>query len=167
VLDLMIHDLDLILHLAGGAEALDVRANGAAVLSGLLDVAHARVEFAHGLVASVTASRIAEERIRRLRIYQEEGYLSLDLATGRGEFLRLRNGWAPGEARDLADVAERVQLEAPAADALGLELSSFLRAVQGEHDAVVTGREGRAAVELALKVTEAVHLAPLPLHPDA
>lgn len=167
VLDLMIHDLDLILHLAGGAEATEVRANGAAVLSGLLDVAHARVEFAHGLVASVTASRIADKPVRRLRIYQEEGYLSLDLATGRGEFLRLRNRWAPGEARNLADIAERIQLEASAADALGLELASFLRSVRGEHDALVTGREGRAAVELALKVSEAVQLASLPSHPDA
>jgi predicted dehydrogenase len=167
VLDLMIHDLDLILHLARGAEATDVRANGASVLSGLLDVAHARVEFAHGLVASVTASRIAEARVRRLRIYQEEGYLSLDLATGSGEFLRLSNRWAPGQARRLADIAERIPLEAPAADALGLELASFLRAVRGEHDAVVTGREGRAAVELAMKVTAAVQLASHPLYPQA
>jgi predicted dehydrogenase len=159
VLDLMIHDLDLVLHLAGGAKAVDVRANGAAVLSGLLDVAHARVEFHTGLVASVTASRIAEERVRRLRIYQEEGYLSLDLASGRGEFLRLRNRWTPDEVRELDEVAERIPLEAPAADALGLELASFLHAVQGRRDVVVTGREGRSALELALKVTQAVHLA--------
>jgi predicted dehydrogenase len=166
VLDLMIHDLDLILHLAGGAAAVDVRANGAAVLSGLLDVAHARVEFAHGLVASVTASRIAAERIRRLRVYQEEGYLSLDLATGRGEFLRLRNRWSPGVMRSLEDVAERIPLEAPAADALRLELESFIRSVQGGHEAVVAGREGRAAVALALQVADAVHLASLPSPPD-
>jgi predicted dehydrogenase len=166
VLDLMVHDLDLILHLAGGAAAVDVRANGAAVLSGLLDVAHARVEFANGLVASVTASRISRERIRRLRVYQEEGYLSLDLATGRGEFLRLRNRWAPGDDRELEDVAERISLEAPSADALRLELASFIRSIRGEHDAVVTGREGRAAVALALQVADAVHLASLPLPPE-
>jgi predicted dehydrogenase len=167
VLDLMIHDLDLILHLAGGAEALDVRANGAAVLSPLLDVAHARVEFASGLVASVTASRIAQERVRRLRVYQEEGYLALDLATGRGEFLRLRNGWIPGDAAGLTDVAERIVLEAPASDALRLELASFLHAVRGEREAVVTGREGRAALQLALQVTEAIRIASLSSHPDA
>lgn len=166
VLDLMIHDLDLILRLGGGAEAIDVRANGAAVLSSLLDVAHARVEFGSGLVASVTASRIAEERVRRLRVYQEEGYLTLDLATGKGEFLRLRNGWAPGDAAGLADVAERIVLEAPNADALRLELASFLHAACGEREAVVTGREGRAALRLALQVTEAVRLAALSSHPD-
>ena len=158
VLDLMIHDLDLILHLAGGAETIDVRANGAAVLSGLFDVAHARVEFQTGLVASVTASRIANERVRRLRIYQEDGYLALDLATGMGEFLRLKNRWAPGEARGLDDVVERIPLEAPPADALELELANFLHAVQGRREPVVTGRDGRSALELALKVTEAVQL---------
>ncbi len=156
VLDLMIHELDLILHLTGGAEALDVRANGATVLSPHLDVAHARVEFAGGTVASVTASRIAETRVRKLRIYQEDGYLSLDLATGGGEFLRLRRRWQPGHAASLKEVVERIPLDAHAADALGLELSSFVHAVRGERDVVVTGREGLAALRLALQVTEAV-----------
>ena len=161
VLDLMIHDLDLILHLAGGAvlEAVDVRANGAAVLSAHLDVAHAHVEFNTGLVASVTASRIAEAQVRRLRIYQEDGYLSLDLAQGRGEFLRLRNGWTRGDDARLEEVTERIPLQAPLADALRLELESFAEAVRGDGEAFVSGAEGRAALALALRVTEAVHLA--------
>ncbi len=112
VLDLMIHELDLMLYLTGNAAATDIRANGASVLSGLLDVAHARVEFSTGTVASVTASRIAKERVRRLRIYQSEGYLSLDLGAGRGEFLRLRDGWTPGGPTALDQVTERVVLEA-------------------------------------------------------
>jgi predicted dehydrogenase len=167
VLDLMIHDLDLILHLAAGATATEVRANGAAVLSGLLDVAHARVEFSSGMVASVTASRIAEDRIRRLRIYQSEGFLTLDLASGRGEFLRLRQAWLPGEARNLEDIAERVPLETPAADALRMELAGFLGSVRGESHAIVSGYEGRAALALALKVTEAVRQARLAAHADS
>lgn len=166
VLDLMIHDLDLILHLTGGIEACDVRANGASVLSSYLDVASARVEFASGAVASVTASRISRERVRRLRVYQSEGYLSLDLATGRGEFLRLRHGWLPGADARLEEVAERIPLEGTAADALGLELVSFLHAVRGEREAVVTGREGRAALRLALQVTDAIRLAALAPQPD-
>lgn len=157
VLDLMIHELDLILHLTGGADASEVRASGATVLSGLLDVAHARVEFSTGTVASVTASRIADTRVRRLRVYQEEGYLSLDLATGRGEFLRLKHRWSPGGASSLEDVVERIPLEAPSADALGLELASFLHAIRGDREAVVTGHEGRAALRLALQVSEAIH----------
>jgi predicted dehydrogenase len=161
VLDLMIHDLDLILHLAGDPLHVEIRANGAAVLSPLLDVAHARVEFANGLVASVTASRISQERLRRLRIFQEDGYLSLDLAAGRGEFLRLRRGWILEDTAALTDVAERTALEAMPEDALRLELDSFLAAVRGETPPAVTAREGRAALELALRVTDAVHLSTL------
>jgi predicted dehydrogenase len=164
VLDLMIHDLDLILHLTGGMEPSEVRANGASVLSPHLDVAHARVEFPTGLVASVTASRIARERVRRLRIYQSDGYLSLDLATGRGEYLRLRDGWSFGGDTALEDVTERIPLEAPTSDALGLELATFLHAVRGERQAVVTGREGRAALGLALQVTEAIRVGAVTPH---
>ncbi|HTS87852.1 MAG TPA: Gfo/Idh/MocA family oxidoreductase [Gemmatimonadales bacterium] len=165
VLDLMIHDLDLILHLADGSEATDVRANGAAVMSPHLDVAHARVEFASGLIASVTASRIAEHRVRRLRIYQEYGCLELDLAAGRGEFIRLRRPAAAGAPGDLRNVTERVALEAPPSDALRLELAAFLQAVRGEREDIVTGLEGRLALDLALRVAEAVRQPPMPALP--
>ncbi|HXE58299.1 MAG TPA: Gfo/Idh/MocA family oxidoreductase [Gemmatimonadales bacterium] len=165
VLDLMIHDLDLLLHLTGGGEATDVRASGATVLSNHLDMANARVEFAAGTVANVTASRVARERIRKLRIFQPSGYLSLDLAAGTAEFMRLKPGWQPGLGTRLEDIVEQVRLEAPEADALRLELQSFVHAVQGEREAVVTGEEGRAALALALRVTEAIQRAPVVLEP--
>ncbi|HVD33645.1 MAG TPA: Gfo/Idh/MocA family oxidoreductase, partial [Gemmatimonadales bacterium] len=151
VLDLMIHDLDLVLHLTGSV-ATEVRASGLPVLSPHLDIANARVEFANGAVALATASRVARERIRRLRLFQPNGYFSLDLATGGGEFMRVRPGWQPGTGRELADVVERIELAAPEADALSLELQSFVHAVRGEHEVVVRGEEGRAALELALRV---------------
>ena len=160
VLDLMIHDLDLILHLTGGAEAVEVRASGVAVLSPHLDMANARVEFANHAVANVTASRVARERIRRLRIFQSNGYLSLDLDRGKGEFMRLRDGWREAGVTRLEDIVERVVLESPPADALALELESFLRAARGDAETVVTGAEGRAALALALRVTDAVQQAP-------
>ena len=161
VLDLMIHDLDLILHLTGGAEAIDVRASGVAVLSPHLDMVNARVEFQGGVVANVTASRMARDRVRRLRIFQANGYLSLDLATGRGDFMRLRDGWRPGVAQELSDIVEFIPLDAPEADALSLELHSFIHAVRGDREAVITGEEGRAALALALRVTDAVTTTPL------
>ncbi len=161
VLDLMIHDLDLVLHLTGGAEATEVRASGLSVLSPHLDLANARVEFADGAVAQVTASRVARERIRKLRLFQPNGYLSLDLASGGGEFMRLRPDWKPGTGAQLSDVVERIVLEAPEADALRLELESFVHAVRGERAAVVTGEEGRAALALALRVADAVRPTPL------
>jgi predicted dehydrogenase len=160
VLDLMIHDLDLVLHLTG-SEATEVRASGLPVLSPHLDIANARVEFANGAVALATASRVARERIRRLRLFQPNGYFSLDLATGGGEFMRVRNGWQPGTGRELADVVERIELEAPEADALSLELHSFVHAVRGQREVVVSGEEGRAALALALRVSDAVRTSPL------
>ncbi|MGZ8397608.1 MAG: Gfo/Idh/MocA family protein [Gemmatimonadales bacterium] len=160
VIDLMIHDLDLVLHLTGSV-ATEVRASGLPVLSPYLDIANARVEFANGAVALATASRVARERVRRLRLFQPNGYFSLDLATGSGEFMRVRDGWQPGTGRELADVVERIELAAPEADALSLELQSFVHAVRGEHDVVVRGEEGRAALELALRVADAVRTTPL------
>jgi predicted dehydrogenase len=160
VLDLMIHDLDLVLHLTGSV-ATEVRASGLPVLSPHLDIANARVEFANGAVALATASRVARERIRRLRLFQPNGYFSLDLATGGGEFMRVRAGWQPGTGRELADVVERIELTAPEADALSLELQSFVHAVRGEREVVVRGEEGRAALELALRVADAVRTTPL------
>jgi predicted dehydrogenase len=164
VLDLMIHDLDLVLHLTGGAAPVDVRANGIAVLSPHLDMVNARVEFATGAVANVTASRMARERIRRLRIFQPDGYLSLDLAAGTGEFMRLRDGWREAGGLRLEEIVERVVLDAPDADALSLELESFVRAARGDAESVVTGAEGRAALALALAVTDAVQRTPVPGH---
>jgi predicted dehydrogenase len=162
VLDLMIHDLDLILHLTGGAAAVDVRASGVAVLSPHLDMANARVEFSTGAVANVTASRMARERVRRLRIFQSDGYLSLDLGDGTGEFMRLREGWRESGGQRLEEIVERVVLSAPEADALALELASFVQVASGQAESVVTGVEGRAALALALEVTEAVQRTPVP-----
>jgi predicted dehydrogenase len=165
VLDLMIHDLDLVLHLIGGSTATEVRASGISILSSHLDLANARVEFANGAVALATASRVARERIRRLRLFQPNGYFSLDLATGEGEFMRVRSGWQPGTGRELSDVVERIALSAPEADALSLELQSFVHAVRGQREVVIRGEEGRAALALALRVADAVRTQPLATTP--
>jgi len=161
VLDLMIHDLDLMLHLTGGAKAIDVRASGVAVLSQHLDMANARVEFDNGAVALATASRLARDRVRRLRLVQPSGYMSLDMAAGTGVFMKLKPGWRPGISDNIPDIVDMIPLVAPEADALNLELTSFIHAVQGEREAVITGAEGRRALALALKVTESVRRAPI------
>jgi len=161
VLDLMIHDLDLVLHLTGGAEATEVHASGLSLLSSHLDLANARVEFTNGAVALATASRVSRERIRRLRLFQPNGYFSLDLASGGGEFMRVRGDWRPGTGQALTDVVERIELHAPEADALRLELLSFVHAVQGQREVVVSGEEGRAALALALRVADAIRQSPL------
>ncbi len=162
VLDLMIHDLDLAIHLVGGAPAIDVRAMGVSVLSPHLDMVNARVEFEGGAVASMTSSRMARERVRRLRIFQPSGYISLDFATGSATFMRLRDGWRPGTGSSIQEIVETIPLTAPEADALGLELRAFVEAVEGRPAEVVSAAEGRAALALALEVTAAVQRAPAP-----
>ncbi|MEZ4584896.1 MAG: Gfo/Idh/MocA family oxidoreductase [Gemmatimonadales bacterium] len=156
VLDLMIHDLDLILHLTGSASVADLRASGVAVLTEHLDVANARVEFETGAAATITSSRVARDRVRKLRMFQPDGYFSLDLALGSGVFMRLKNGRGPGVASSLEDLVETIPLEAPELDALGLELQTYVRSVKGHAEHVVTGAEGRAALALALDVSRAV-----------
>lgn len=162
VLDLMIHDLDLANHLVGGAPAIDVRASGVSVLSSHLDMVNARVEFAGGAVASMTSSRVARDRVRRLRIFQPSGYLSLDLATGAATFMRLRDGWRPGTGSSIEEIVESTPLLAPEADALGLELAAFLATVRGEPATAVSAQEGRTALALAIDVAAAVHRSPAP-----
>ena len=160
ILDLMIHDLDLVLELVR-AEVTEVRATGVAVLTPHVDIANARVEFANGAVANITASRVSRERTRKLRIFQPTGYFSLDLAQGNGHFYRLKPGWQSFGANRLEDIVEHVRLEAPEAEPLKLELESFIRAVRGDGDVVVSGAAGCQALALAYRVADAVQASPL------
>ena len=160
ILDLMIHDLDLILELVR-AEVKEVRASGMPVLTPHVDIANARVEFANGAVALVTASRISRERTRKLRIFQSSGYFSLDLAKGSGHFYRLKPGWQALGAQRIEDIADHLSLSAPEAEPLKLELESFLQAVRGESEVVVSGAAGAQALTLAWRVAEAVQASPL------
>ncbi len=159
VLDLMIHDLDLLLALTGSPEVTDVRAVGGAVLSSHLDLVNARLELPGGTVASITASRIGRQRVRRIRIYQDSGYLTLDLTAGTANFLRVRPGWKRGTGTSLDEAVEELTLTAPEGDALRLELTEFVRAVRGEPSHGVTGHQGRAALDLALRVGAVVRAA--------
>jgi predicted dehydrogenase len=155
VLDLMIHDIDLVLTLAG-SHAERVSAVGVGVLTPTVDIANARLEFASGAVANITASRISRERMRKLRMFQRNGYLSLDLGAGTGEFYRLRADLDPAMlAKGPLQVdafVERVPLEAPEGEPLRLEFESFLAAVRGERSVEVTGEDGREALEVALRI---------------
>ena len=162
VLDLMIHDLDLV-HTLVHARVVDVQAMGMPVLTPQVDIANARLTFADGAVANITASRVSRERLRKLRIFQRSGYLSLDLAAGTGEYFRLRADFDPLQLarapRALEDFVERVPLDAPEGEPLLLELSQFLGAVAGHNAVAVTGAEGREALEAALRIVSAIDAA--------
>jgi predicted dehydrogenase len=163
VLDLMIHDLDLVLSLMK-RPVTSISAVGVPVLTSSPDIANARLEFEGGGVANLTASRVSLDRMRKIRFFQRSGYISLDLATGKGEFLRLRPGVsveerlaALGENRSLdfatlMDIVERISLVSDGAEPLRAELESFVAAAQGREPIAVSGREGRDALAVALEI---------------
>ena len=159
VLDLMIHDIDLLLTLVG-SPAKDIAAVGVPVLTPMLDIANARVTFTSGAVANITSSRISRERKRKIRIFQQSGYLSLDLAAGTGDFFRLKSDLDPSAVRtapvDIAAFVDRIPLVAPEGEPLRLELESFVAALTGEGPVVVTGEDGRLALGVALRIVEEI-----------
>ena len=161
VLDLMIHDIDLLLTLVGSG-AKEISAVGVPVLTPMLDIANARVTFTSGAVANITSSRISREKKRKIRIFQQSGYLSLDLAAGNGEFFRLRSDIDPLALRsapaDITAFVDRIKLEAPEGEPLKLELESFVAALKGEGPVVVTGDEGRLALGVALRIVKEIEL---------
>ncbi|MGI8401391.1 MAG: Gfo/Idh/MocA family oxidoreductase [Gemmatimonadaceae bacterium] len=161
VLDLMIHDIDLLLTLVGSG-AKSISAVGVPVLTPMLDIANARVTFISGAVANITSSRISRERKRKIRIFQESGYISLDLAAGTGEFFRLKSDIDPLVIRaapaDITAFVDRIKLEAPPGEPLLLELESFVAALKGEGPVVVTGEEGRLALGVALQIVKEIEL---------
>jgi predicted dehydrogenase len=159
VLDLMIHDIDLVLALTA-RDVHGVDAVGVPVLSGNVDIANARIRFAGGVAANITASRVSLERMRKIRFFQPSGYISLDLAAGTGEFLRLRRGV---EALDpmhpptnLLELVERIELKGDGREPLRCELEAFVAAVRGEPAVVVSGHEGRRALAVALEIIEMI-----------
>lgn len=168
VLDLMIHDVDLVLSLMK-REVSSVSAVGVPVLTPSVDIANARLEFENGGVANLTASRVSLERMRKIRFFQRSGYISLDLAAGRGEYLRLKPGVAeqmallvgPSAAGQpdrppvgIQDLVERVSFEGDGTEPLARELERFIAAVQGEAAVPVSGHDGRRALAVALDIVE-------------
>jgi predicted dehydrogenase len=153
----MIHDIDLVRTLVGG-RVTSLAASGVPVLTPSVDIANARITFDTGAVANITASRVSRERLRKLRIFQRSGYLSLDLGQGTGEFYRLRGGIDVAEIasapRQLEEYMERVPLVSvdEKAEPLRLELESFIAATQGREPVIVTGDDGREALALALGI---------------
>ena len=147
VLDLMIHDLDAVLYLTGQLPSA-VSAVGVAVLSGTVDIANARLEFEDGCVANLTASRVSQERLRRIRFFQSDAYLSLDLFARSGEILRVDRGKMPPIRRSAIAVVE--------GEPLALELSAFLASLRGRGEGACAARAGREALRVAEEVRSAM-----------
>ncbi|MFA7229459.1 MAG: Gfo/Idh/MocA family oxidoreductase [Melioribacteraceae bacterium] len=158
VLDLMIHDIDIILSLVK-SEVKNVSASGVPVVSSTIDIANARIEFENGAVANVTASRISQKKMRKMRMFQRDAYISLDFTTGVSEVFRLvppdKMPESPFMAFGELGVGENrktVVFEQPEfkeVNALKLELELFVDAVSKGETPIVSGKDGLKALRVA------------------
>jgi predicted dehydrogenase len=154
VLDLMIHDLDIVQWLVGeSVEVTDIRAVGIPILTDRVDAANARLEFASGAVANITASRVGMEKIRKMRFFQPHDYIAVDYAT---RFASISSLAPPSQEGSHPGVSVR-RLEIENVEPLRAEIEAFLEAARGARPPAVSGGEGRRALALALLVLERVH----------
>lgn len=148
VLDLMIHDLDVILSLMD-SEPTTVSAVGTPVLTKKLDICNARVEFKSGAVANLTASRVSQNTQRKFRVFQQDQYLSIDFQGGEVNLLTKTGEWTEGNIP-----LEHEQFNMEKGDALLEETRSFIEAIRGNEPVQVSGRDGLRALALAEKIIE-------------
>ena len=153
VQDLMIHDIDLILSILGGDRLVDLRASGAGVLTSASDIVNARLEFAGGCTANVTASRISREPLRKIRFFEEHRYVSVDLREKSVEAYELKAAFVPGEApADPMSLIRPVAVSVDTSEPLRKEIEAFLAAVIDGGEPRVTGEDGLAALEVAEQI---------------
>jgi len=148
VLDLMIHDIDIILTLVK-SPVTSVSAVGVPVVSGQVDIANARLEFASGCVANITASRVSGERLRKIRVFQRDTYFVLDYANQELNLFRKTAGDASNKTR-----LTRIEIPVDRVEPLRQELSDFLESVRLRRPPLVSGEAGREAVAVATQIIE-------------
>jgi predicted dehydrogenase len=148
VFDLMIHDLDVVLSLVD-SEVESIDAVGVPVLTGRVDIANARVRFANGCLANLTASRISRDRVRKIRFFQPSAYLSIDYAAQKVEMYKLVTG---GGMPSIQGGDMPVTNEEP----LARELTDFVDAVTSKRAPLVTGEQGRRALAVAQAITDKI-----------
>lgn len=171
VLDLMIHDIDIILSLVQ-SPVRKIEANGVAVVSDNIDIANARLQFENGCVANVTASRISQKKMRKMRLFQRDAYISIDFSEGLAEVFRLvdendhtvRATMLLGEINS-GKVKRRIVYEQPEVkeiNALKYELEQFIDSIQNGREPLVTGEEGKEALQIAHDIMERISQQNLP-----
>ncbi|MDE3056933.1 MAG: Gfo/Idh/MocA family oxidoreductase [Bacteroidota bacterium] len=167
VLDLMIHDIDIILSLVHSPVA-SIDANGVAVVSDSADIANARLKFQNGCVANVTASRISQNKMRKMRMFQHNAYISIDFSQGMAEVFRLVENGGPasqstmmlgriGEGKKKRTIVYE-QPEVKEVNALKYELESFVRSIRTGEPPVVSGADGRSALEVAQEILKKIEV---------
>lgn len=164
--DLMIHDIDIILHLVK-SPVESVLANGVAVITDTIDIANARIQFENGCVANITASRISKSKMRKMRLFQKDAYISLDFNEGNAEIFRLINNLQTGKSAasilgiiDMDNKSKKIVYEKPPRNeinALKYELELFVDAVINNKTPQVTGEDGLRAVEVAQMIVDKIN----------
>jgi predicted dehydrogenase len=147
VFDLMIHDIDVVLSLVR-SEVESIEAVGTPVLTSRIDIANARVRFANGCIANLTASRISRDRVRKIRFFQPAGYLSIDYAAQKVE------GYRPVQGSGPMPTIQGGELPVVNEEPLKRELADFVEAVARKRPPLVDGPQGRRALQLATRIVE-------------
>ncbi len=164
VLDLMIHDIDIILTLVRSPVAR-IEANGVAVISDEPDIANARITFANGCVANVTASRISQKKMRKMRLFEKDSYISIDFLQGITERFRLVANLPASEPTGVimgklegkrTRYVYYERLQAPEGNALQIELEEFVQAILNGSRPRVTAEDGRNALAVATQISEII-----------
>ena len=153
VLDLMIHDLDVVQWLVGeDVEVTELHAVGIPILTKKVDAANARLEFASGAVANITASRVGTEKIRKMRFFQPHDYVAVDYATNRATISSL----APPSASGTWPGVQTKSLDITNVEPLRAEILAFIEAARDGRPSPVSGRDGRNALSLALRALQRI-----------
>ena len=148
IMDLMIHDLDIILQWDRSG-VREIRSSGVPIISRKIDIANVRLEFNSGMVANLTASRVSQEKTRKLRIFQKNLYLSVDYKQRSVKMFQLRDGKILENFPAIEDVEPLANL-----------WRNFHRTIAGEGDFIVSGRDGRTALDLALSISASLGAVP-------
>ncbi|MFC1538546.1 Gfo/Idh/MocA family oxidoreductase [Candidatus Latescibacterota bacterium] len=161
VLDLMIHDIDIILNMVK-RPAVSVNAVGVSVVSDEVDIANARIEFDNGCVANLTSSRISQKKMRKIRVFKKNSYISMDFLTGESEVFTLKSGFkpeaSPGLLPQMMEGISYNKFPNDGLNALELELADFIGAVENQAEPNVTGYDGEKALEIASMVMESMKI---------
>lgn len=148
VMDVMIHDLDILLSINKGNPVKKIHATGASVVTDFIDLANARIEFEDGLVTNLTASRISSKQMRKIRIFQDKSYIGIDLSEKKLDVYKINN-----DKDDFIDVRS---IDIKDEDALESELSHFISCIINNDMPLVSANDGIDALKLAVKIEELI-----------
>ena len=164
VLDKMIHDIDILLSLVK-VPIKKIQATGLSILTDSIDIAHARMRFEDGTVASVMSSRIARDEVRKIKIFQKDLYATLDLLIGSTEIYEVVNDETskykmtiPFDYKGNTKLIGYHKPDLSKGDPLRMELENFILSIQGKQQPIVSGKDGRDALEVAIKIQEMIIL---------